>query len=279
MLKNHMNHVSYAKLMPHTYNGWFLTRFKYCLIKDIINREDIMKVVILCGGKGTRLSEKTEEIPKPLVEIDDKPILWNIMKIYSYHGFNEFVLLVGYKGDQIKKYFEENNHNEKDWKIDFVDSGLDSNKAERLLKAKDLIMEDKDDDFFLAYGDDVSDVNIKEVLEFHKKNEKTVTLTAVNLKSPYGILDLNGNDEIERFVEKPMLEHWINGGFFVINKRIFNHLKEGWELEKEVFEKLVKEKDIIAFKHKGFWKSMNTLKDNVELNNLWKKGDAPWKLW
>ncbi len=238
-----------------------------------------MKVVILCGGKGTRLSEKTEEIPKPLVEIGDKPILWHIMKIYSHFGFKEFVLLLGYKGEKIEEYFSKSKHAQEDWKIHFIDTGLDANKAERIKQVKEILMEDKDDDFFLAYGDDVSDVDIKKVLEFHNKNKKIVTLTAVNLMSPYGILEVNENNEIMEFVEKPMLDHWINGGFFVVNKKIFKHMKSGWELENEIFEELVKEKQIAAFKHKGFWKSMNTLKDTIDLNDLWKNKDAKWKVW
>ncbi len=238
-----------------------------------------MKVVILCGGKGTRLSEKTEEIPKPLVEVGDKPIIWHIMRIYSAQGYNEFVLLLGYKGEMIKDYFSKKENSDIVWKIDLVDTGLEANKAERLAMAKELLMRDKDENFFLAYGDDVSDVDIKKVLEMHIKNKKIVTLTAVNLMSPYGILEVNEKNEITEFVEKPLLDHWINGGFFVINKKIFNYLKSGWELENQVFNELVKEKKIAAFKHKGFWKSMNTLKDNMDLNELWKKNEAGWKVW
>lgn len=238
-----------------------------------------MKVLILCGGKGTRLSEKTEEIPKPLVDIGNKPILWHIMKIYSHYGFREFVLLLGYKGEMIREYFSDHGSSEKDWKIDFVDTGLEANKAERLAMAREIIMKDKDKDFFLAYGDDVSDVDIKKVLEFHNKNKKIITLTAVNLMSPYGILEVNEKSEITEFVEKPMLDHWINGGFFVVDKRIFPYLKKGWELENQVFNELVKEKKIQAFKHKGFWKSMSTLKDNIDLNEIWKKENASWKVW
>ncbi len=238
-----------------------------------------MKVVILCGGKGTRLSEKTEEIPKPLVEIGDRPILWHIMKIYSHYGFKEFVLLLGYKGEKIEEYFSKSRNIEKDWKIHFADTGLDANKAERINQVKDIVMEDKDENFFLAYGDDVSDVDVKKILESHKKSRKIVTLTAVNLMSPYGILEVDENNDITEFIEKPMLDHWINGGFFVINKKIFRHMKKGWEIENEVFEELVKEKGIAAFKHRGFWKSMNTLKDTIDLNELWKNNDAKWKVW
>ena len=232
-----------------------------------------MKTVILCGGKGTRLRELTEEIPKPLVEIGGKPILWHLMKIYSHYGFNDFILCLGYKGELIKEYFSRNN--KENWKITFVDTGEEANKAERIKKVQKYI---KDDNFFVAYGDDVCDVNVKKVLDLHLKKNKVVTLTAVNLLSPFGVMEVNDNDEVTEFKEKPKLDYWMNGGYFVFNKKIFNYLKEGYDLEKEAFEELAKEKQIAAFKHHGFWKSMNTFKDVVELNELWEKGDAPWKV-
>ena len=234
---------------------------------------DNMKTVILCGGKGTRLRELTEEIPKPLVEIGGKPILWHLMKIYSHYGFNDFILCLGYKGELIKEYFSRNN--KENWKITFVDTGEEANKAERIKKVQKYI---KDDNFFVAYGDDVCDVNVKKVLDLHLKKNKVVTLTAVNLLSPFGVMEVNDNDEVTEFKEKPKLDYWMNGGYFVFNKKIFNYLKEGYDLEKEAFEELAKEKQIAAFKHHGFWKSMNTFKDVVELNELWEKGDAPWKV-
>ena len=232
-----------------------------------------MKTVILCGGKGTRLRELTEEIPKPLVEIGGKPILWHLMKIYSHYGFNDFILCLGYKGELIKEYFSRNN--KENWKITFVDTGEEANKAERIKKVQKYI---KDDNFFVSYGDDVCDVNVKKVLDLHLKKNKVVTLTAVNLLSPFGVMEVNDNDEVTEFKEKPKLDYWMNGGYFVFNKKIFNYLKEGYDLEKEAFEELAKEKQIAAFKHHGFWKSMNTFKDVVELNELWEKGDAPWKV-
>ena len=232
-----------------------------------------MKTVILCGGKGTRLRELTEEIPKPLVEIGGKPILWHLMKIYSHYGFNDFILCLGYKGELIKEYFSRNN--KENWKITFVDTGEDANKAERIKKVQKYI---KDDNFFVAYGDDVCDVNVKKVLDLHLKKGKIVTLTAVNLLSPFGVMEVNENDEVTEFKEKPKLDYWMNGGYFVFNKKIFNYLKEGYDLEKEAFEELAKEKQIAAFKHHGFWKSMNTFKDVVELNELWERGNAPWKV-
>ncbi len=233
-----------------------------------------MKVVILCGGKGTRLKELTEEMPKPLIEIGGKPILWHIMKTYSKYGFNEFILCLGYKGKMIEDYFKGNNN--ENWNIKFIDTGESSNKGQRIKKVEPYI---KDDNFFVAYGDDVSDVNIKEILDFHLKNNKIVTLTAVNPLSQFGIMEINNNNEIMEFKEKPKLDHWINGGFFVFNKKIFSHLKNSYDLEKETFEDLVKEKQIQAFKHDGFWKCMNTFKDTMELNELWNNKKAPWKVW
>ena len=233
-----------------------------------------MKVVILCGGKGTRLREFTEDIPKPLVEIGGKPILWHIMKIYSHYGFNDFILCLGYKGKIIEDYFKNNNH--ENWNIEFVDTGEKSNKGQRIKAVEKYI---KDEDFFVAYGDDVADVNIKECLDYHLKNGKIVTLTAVNPESQFGIMEVNDNNEIIEFKEKPKLDHWINGGFFVFNKKIFSYITDDYDLEKETFNELVKEKQICAFKHPGFWKCMNTFKDTIELNELWDKDKAPWKVW
>ena len=226
-----------------------------------------MQVVIFCGGKGTRLRPYTEDLPKPMIPIGDKPILWHIMKIYSQYGHKDFILCLGHFGKKIREYFIDKKNIERDWYITFVDTGLDSTKGERLRKVKNLI---KDDNFFVVYGDDLSDVNINEVLDFHKKNNKIVTLTAINPISHFGILEMNG-DEIINFKEKPKLDHWVNGGYFVFNKKIFDYLKDGWDLEKETFEQLVKEKQINAFKHKGFWMTMNTFKDFIELKELWDK--------
>ncbi|MFH1275553.1 MAG: glucose-1-phosphate cytidylyltransferase [Candidatus Woesearchaeota archaeon] len=253
-----------------------------------------MQVVILCGGKGTRLREYTEDIPKPLVEIGGKPILWHIMKIYSHYGFNEFILCLGYKGEKIKEYFahrhwKDNNftiqgkqidlhttNNEEDWKITFVDTGIDSSKAERLSQIKNYVT---GNEFLVAYGDDVSDVNIQKVVRKHQEHGKIATLTAIPLHSQFGVLETNENNEIITFKEKPRLEKmWFNGGFFVFNKRIFDYLHQG-ELEKEVFETLSFEKQIVAHHHEGFWKCMNTFKDSQDLNEHWKKGTAQWKVW
>mgnify|MGYP001571786053 FL=1 len=228
-----------------------------------------MQVVVLCGGKGTRLSEYTEKIPKPLIEVGNKPILSHIMKMYSYYGYNNFILCLSYKGNKIKEYLE----NDKSFKIEFVDTGINSNKAERIMEIKNYI---KDKDFFVTYGDDLSDVNINSLLRFHKKNKKIVTLTAIDLVSSFGILEINKKNEVIRFQEKPKLNYLMNGGFYVFNKKVFDYIKKGYDLEKETFEALANAKLIAAFYHKGFWKSMNTLKDVIELNEMFANGKIPW---
>lgn len=228
-----------------------------------------MQVVVLCGGKGTRLSEYSEQIPKPLIEIGGKPILLHIMEMYAYYGHREFILCLGYKGDKIKEYFK----NMKSFNVKLVDTGLDANKAERIAKIKNYIEED---DFFVTYGDDLSDVDIDKLLRFHKKNKKIVTLTAVDLVSPFGILEVNKKSEVIDFKEKPKLNHLMNGGFYVFNKRILDYIKNGGDLEKETFWELAKERMICALHHKGFWKSMNMLKDVIELNEMFATGKTPW---
>ena len=228
-----------------------------------------MQVVVLCGGKGTRLSEYTEQMPKPLIEVGGKPVLSHIMEMYGRYGYNDFILCLGYKGDKIKEFFE----NKKSYNIEFIDTGINSSKAERIMKIKNHV---KGNDFFVTYGDDLSDVNIKALLEFHNKNKKIATLTAVDLISPFGILEINKKFEVTNFKEKPKLNHLMNGGFYVFNKKIFDYIKKGNDLEKETFEDLAKKKMIAAFYHKGFWKSMNTLKDVMELNEMFANGKISW---
>lgn len=235
-----------------------------------------MQVVILCGGGGTRLLPRTEEVPKPLIPVGERPILWHIMKIYSQHNHKDFILCLGYLGNKIKEYFQNPKNVEKDWNITFVDTGLKTNKGERLKKVKDYI---KDENFLVSYGDDISDVNINDVIKFHEQNNKIATLTSVNPICQFGVLDVNDNAEIIGFKEKPKLEYWINAGYFVFNKSIFDYIKEGWDLEKETFESLARDRQISAFKHKGFWRSMNTLKDVMELNEMWKNNELKKILW
>ena len=233
-----------------------------------------MKTVILCGGKGTRMGGVAEKIPKPLIEIGGKPVLWHIMKLYSSQDFKDFILCLGYRGDMIKEYFEKNNH--ENWNIQFVDTGEDSKKAERILKVRHLI---NGENFFLSYGDDLANIDFNKLLKFHEYMGVTATITTVRLTSPFGIVHLNEEGLIHKFQETPItLDHWMNGGFMVLNKKIFDILHKG-ELEVEVFNHLIEPKQICAYKHKGEWKSMNTLKDNIELNDMWANGKAFWKIW
>ena len=196
------------------------------------------------------------------------------MKIYASQGFNNFILCLGYEGKKIEEYFE--NNNDEDWNIQFVNTGLESAKSERIQQIKSLI---KGDDFFLAYGDDVADIDLTALLNFHRSKGVIMTITAVRMLSPFGILEKDGNtDLIIKFKEKPKLDKWMNGGFMVSTKAIFNYLALG-ELESQVFEELVRLKQICAYNHEGEWRSMNTLKDVIELNNLWENKNAFWKIW
>lgn len=258
-----------------------------------------MKVVILAGGRGTRLSEETEVIPKPMVEVGGKPILWHIMKTYSHYGHNDFIVCLGYRGYLIKEYFSHYYLHTTDviidlqqnrtiptksysepWKITLVDTGSETMTGGRLLKVRDYV---GNADFFMTYGDGLSDVNIKELRQFHLKNKKMATVTAVQPLGRFGSLDIKrGEDAVHSFLEKPVGDnYWANGGFFVLKPDIFDHIKNGddsvWE--KEPLEDIAKDGELVAFKHTGFWKSMDTLRDKIELNNLWHKGQAPWKVW
>ena len=228
-------------------------------------------VVILCGGRGARLGSVTEDIPKPLIPVGDKPILWHVMKIYAFQGFRNFILCLGYKGEKIKSYFEKNNGEK--WNIRFVDTGMESMKSERLACIRDFITSE---DFFLAYGDDVADIDLHNLLKCHKKKSLIATITVVKMISEFGLVKINQQGIITEFREKPVLNQWMNGGFMALNKKVFDYLKVG-EIEKEVFEKLVSEGQIRAYKHHGNWKTMNTLKDNMELNSIWNSGRAFWK--
>jgi len=256
-----------------------------------------VKVVILAGGFGTRLSEETDLKPKPMVEIAGRPILWHIMKIYSHYGFNDFIICLGYKGYQIKEYFINyfvhnsdirietsknkleilNNHSE-NWNVTLIDTGLTTMTGGRILRVKDHI---KEGTFMLTYGDGVSNVNISKLLDFHKKHKKLATVTAVQPEGRFGFIDFGGNNEIRSFVEKPAGDGgWANGGFFVLDTGVFDYIKGDETVwEKEPMEKLAKDRQLVAFKFNGFWKSMDTIRDKKELESLWESGNAPWKVW
>ena len=234
-----------------------------------------MQVVILCGGKGTRMDSATRETPKHLIDVGCRPILWHVMKIYSYYGHKDFVLCLGYLGDMIREYFSDPANKEEDWNIEFVDTGIDSLKSERIKKAEPYI---KGDSFLLAYGDDVSDVDINKVIGLHKEKGVMVTLTAFRERCSFGVVEIGEGSIVGGFIEKPLLDHWVNGGFYVVDRKVFGHIKPGIEFEAEILRDLAKENKVAAYKHEGFWMSMNTRKDRETLNDLWKNG-APWAAW
>ena len=257
-----------------------------------------MKVVILAGGLGTRLSEETELRPKPMVEIGGKPILWHIMKIYSRYGFNEFIICLGYKGNMIREYFanyflyqsdvtinlsdnsiDVHNCKAEPWKITLVDTGLNTQTGGRIKRVKNYI---GDKPFFLTYGDGVSDVNIEKLLKFHKKHKKLLTMTAVQPEGRFGSLDIDANTgNILKFMEKPKGDNaWVNGGFFVAEPKIIDYIKnDAAVFEREPLEKLAKEGNLLAYKHKGIWKCMDTQRDKSQLNQMWETNGAAWKVW
>ena len=230
-------------------------------------------VVILCGGKGTRVGRIAQDLPKPLLEIGGKPILWHVMKIYAQQGYKRFILCLGYKGNKIRRYFEK--HNRDNWQVTCVNTGLAALKSQRIKKVKSLI---KEDNFFLAYGDDIADIDLRRLFSFHLKTGATATITTVKMFSIFGVVEIGKNGRVSGFKEKPYLDKWMSGGFMVMNRKIFDFLDAG-ELETEIFEKLVSRGELSAYKHSGQWKTMNTLKDNIELNAIWKEGKAFWKKW
>ena len=256
-----------------------------------------MKVVILAGGFGTRLSEETHLRPKPMVDIGDKPILWHIMKIYSSYGFNDFVICLGYKGYMIKEYFAnyfmhqsditidltnnslETHHSQAEpWKVTLVDTGKESMTGGRIKRIQKYV---GNEPFLLTYGDGVGNVDIAELVKCHEENKKMVTVTAVQPSGRFGALNLNEFNQVNSFMEKPKGDgSWINGGFFVCEPEVFNYLHSDSDIwEREPMEQIAKEGHLQAYKHVGFWKPMDTLRDKQELEQAWESGNAPWKSW
>jgi len=233
-----------------------------------------MKAVILAGGYGTRISEESNIIPKPLIEIGGKPILWHIMKIYSAYKIDDFIICLGYKGEKIKEYFEQ--FDSKLWNIQLIDTGLDTMTGGRLKRIQDKI----DNTFCMTYGDGVSDVNLNNLLTFHKEKKSLATLTAIHPPERFGVLNLSGG-YVTEFHEKHTGESsWINGGFFVFEPEIFDYLQnDSTVLERAPLETLAKEQKLAAFKHNGFWHPMDTLRDKKHLEDLWASEKTPWKIW
>ena len=257
-----------------------------------------MKVVLLAGGFGSRLSEETDIRPKPMVEIGGQPILWHIMKIYSSYGYNEFVILLGYKGYYIKEYFanyflhqsdvtidlkknsvEILNNSSEPWKVTLLDTGLNTMTGGRIKRAQKYI---GDQPFMLTYGDGLSDVNIKELIKFHKSHGKLMTMTSSQPEGRFGSLNISSDNQVKEFYEKPKGDgNWINGGFFVCESKVFDYITLGDDtvFEQEPLRHLAKDGEIYTFKHKGFWRPMDSLKDKVDLNKIWKNNQAKWKIW
>ncbi|MFO7951711.1 MAG: glucose-1-phosphate cytidylyltransferase [Bacillota bacterium] len=255
-----------------------------------------MKVVILAGGMGTRLAEETVTRPKPMVEIGGRPIIWHIMKHYAHYGFKEFVVALGYKGEMIKRYFhdyfcmngsisislssgETTVHDAvtEDWLVHLVETGLFTNTGGRLKKLADWL---EGGPFLLTYGDGVSNVDINRLVEFHQRNGKLVTVTAVRPPARFGSLEFTDGDMITEFVEKPLTgEGWINGGFFVVEKEALAYIKGDPPWESEPLRNIAADGQLVAFRHDDFWQCMDTYRELKILENYWKSGEAPWKIW
>ena len=233
-----------------------------------------MKVIILAGGFGTRLSEETDLIPKPLVKIGGKPVLWHIMKLYSAFGYNEFIILLGYKGELIEEYFL-NQLDLFNWDITFLDTGLKTDTGGRIKRAKNMI---GNQPFLLTYGDGLSNIDINKLVAFHQNHDGLVTMTSVQLASRFGILEIGENNQVTRFNEKPKKnEAWINGGFFICDPEVIKYIKnDSTTFEKDPLSNLSKDGKLFTYRHHGFWKCMDTLRDKRELDNLAKSDSPPW---
>jgi glucose-1-phosphate cytidylyltransferase len=259
----------------------------------------MMKVVLLCGGVGTRLREETEFRPKPLVDVGGRPILWHIMKVYAHFGFQEFVLCLGYRGQMIKEYFlnyeamtndftislgkqahirYNDEHPEQDFVVTLADTGADTMTGGRIKRIQRYI--DQDDCFMVTYGDGVSDVDTRKLLEFHRSHGKLATVTTFRPVSRFGILDINPTHQVMNFIEKPKADAWASAGFFVFQRQVFDYLGgDDCILEREPLERLAAEGQLMAYQHDGFFYAMDTYREYQILNDLWRTGQAPWKVW
>lgn len=258
-----------------------------------------MKVVLLAGGFGTRISEESHLKPKPMIEIGGQPILWHIMKLYSSYGFNEFVICAGYKQHIIKEYFADyflhtsdvtfdfTNNNEmvvhhnaaEPWKVTVVDTGLNTMTGGRIKRIQKYV---GNETFMLTYGDGVSNVNIQSLLDYHKSHGKIATMTSINVGQRFGVLDIDSSGKIRTFREKQDMDgSKINGGFMVLEPQIFDYIQKGDStvFEKEPLEMVAKEEQLMAYAHEGFWQCMDTQRDKMQLEELWESGHAPWKKW
>jgi len=246
-----------------------------------------MKTIVLCGGKGTRLDRHGALIPKALFKIGEDPLILHLFRLYRHFGLGDFILSLGYLSEEFGKFFEVDINDSGSTGLshpialdgfniglELIDTGINTNTGGRVSKLRDRI----DDTFCVTYGDGLADVDLSRLIEFHKRHGKIATLTAVNPVSNFGLLDLDDDGSVTRFREKPKLKEWINGGFFVFEPEIFDYLDDNCVLEKAPFEHLAADGQLNAYRHEGFWKCMDTFKDNVELNEIWENG-APWKVW
>jgi glucose-1-phosphate cytidylyltransferase len=229
-----------------------------------------MKTIILCGGRGTRLGEHSAVTPKALIEIGGRPVLWHLLTLYSRQGFNDFILCLGHLGADIEHYFTANRE---DWRITFAHTGLDANTGARIKSVAGYLA--GEDNFFVTYGDGLADIDLNALRAFHLAHGRAATLTAVHPQLNFGLLELDDH-AVTAFHEKPSMKEWINGGFFVFQRRILDYLDDTSVLEKEPLERLAGERQLHAFRHLGFWKCMDTYKDNLEFNQLWDAGQAAW---
>jgi len=256
-----------------------------------------MQVVILCGGKGTRMEHETEFRPKPMVPIGGRPILWHIMKIYAHYGHKDFILCLGYKGEVIKRYFLDyeamnrdftitlgrnhhieflGNHDEEDFRVTLADTGLETNTGGRIKRIEKYI---KGETFFATYGDGVADIDLNDLLRYHREKGRIATVTGVRPFARFGVVQATEDGLVKSFKEKPQLDNFVSGGFFVFNREIFDYLDENSILEKEPLERLVADGQLAIYPHDGFWQCMDTRTDLRRLEELWATGNAPWKVW
>jgi len=257
-----------------------------------------MQVVILCGGLGTRLREETEFRPKPLVEVGGRPILWHIMKLYAHHGFRDFVLCLGYRGQMIKEYFlnyeamnndfticlgrqnritYHDEHKEQDFHVTLADTGLETLTGGRVKQVEKYV---EGDTFMVTYGDGVADVDLRAVVEFHRAHGRLATVTTVRPVSRFGVLEVGEGGEVTNFAEKPQLDGWVSAGFFIFDRKFFDYLEgDDCFFERAPLERLAGEGQLMAYRHDGFFFAMDTYREYEHLNQLWSGGDAPWKVW
>jgi glucose-1-phosphate cytidylyltransferase len=237
--------------------------------------DEVRTVVILCGGRGTRLKEEASAIPKPLVEIGGRPILWHVIQLYAAQGFTRFVLCVGYKGELIERFVAE-----EDWPpgvtIECVDTGLETPTGGRIKRVQERVGRQG---FCVTYADGLADIDLSDLVAYHAGHGGLATVTVVRPELQFGVAELDGDGRVAGFHEKPRSEHWINGGFFCFEPGVFDYLSESSVLEREPLEGLAADGQLRAYRHTGFWDCMDTYKDAVMLNDLWRAGDPPWKVW